>query len=135
VSFGSAITHASSDTGSALSERILAGQNAVLRRLAESQPLAVVLDVLCQALEEVMPGAACSILLLDEAGERLRHATAPSLPADYIAAIDGVRIGPTVGSCGRAAFLRRTIVVDDIETDPLWADWRKLARQHDLRTC
>jgi signal transduction histidine kinase len=118
-----------------LSERILAGQNQALRLLAEGQPLAVVLDALCRALEAALPQAACSILILDEAGERLHHAAAPSLAPTYTAAIDGIAIGPLVGSCGTAAYRRATVVVVDIAVDPLWADWRELALRHGLRAC
>src|SRR5262249_52033307 len=77
----------------------------------------------------------CSILLLDEDGRHLRHAAAPSLPAEYMAAIDGREIGPRVGSCGTAAHYGHAIVVTDIETDPLWADFSEFALQHGLRAC
>jgi signal transduction histidine kinase len=50
-------------------------------------------------------------------------------------AIDGSSIGPRAGSCGTAAFLKRTVIVSDIETDPLWDDYRALARAHGLRAC
>jgi signal transduction histidine kinase len=122
-------------TGLARSERVLAGQNWVLRLLAGGQPLEVVLDALCRAHEAVIPSAACSVLLLDAAGERLRHAAAPSLPPDYAAAIDGLRIGPAVGSCGTAAYFGRPVIVEDVDVDPLWADWRELAQRHGLRAC
>jgi signal transduction histidine kinase len=114
---------------------LLAGQNHVLRLLAEGQPQEVVLGALCHELEAVMPGAACSVLLLDETGERLRHAAAPSLPAAYTAQIDGIRIGPAVGSCGTAAHRGRPVVVADIDADPLWTDWREVARRHHLGAC
>ena len=52
---------------------------------------------------------------------------APSLPDEYTRAIDGATIGPRVGSCGTAAFTKKQIIVSDIETDPLWADYRDLA--------
>ena len=75
----------------------------------------------------------CSVLLLD--GKTLRHGAAPSLPDEYNRAIDGVTIGPMVGSCGTAAFTKSQIIVSDIETDPLWADYRDLALRHGLRAC
>jgi signal transduction histidine kinase len=115
--------------------RLLAGQNQVLRLLVEGKPLAVTLEALCYALEEVMPGSACSILLLDAPNGQLRHVASPSLPASYAAAIDGVRIGPMVGSCGTSAYLRQPVVVCDITADPLWADYRDLAAAHSLRAC
>jgi diguanylate cyclase (GGDEF)-like protein len=60
---------------------------------------------------------------------------APSLPAHFSAAIDGAAIGPRVGSCGTAMYERRLVVVEDIETDPLWADFRHLALPLGLRAC
>jgi hypothetical protein len=76
-----------------------------------------------------------SILLLDESGRHLRHAAGPSLPRAYCDAIDGGEIGPSAGSCGTAAFLGHPIYVTDIESDPLWADYRVVALQHGLRAC
>ncbi|MFX5793273.1 GAF domain-containing protein, partial [Acinetobacter baumannii] len=57
---------------------------------------------------------------------RLHPLAAPSLPASYSAALDGVPIGPNVGSCGAAAFHNRPVLVGDIATDPLWADYKHL---------
>jgi diguanylate cyclase (GGDEF)-like protein/PAS domain S-box-containing protein len=77
----------------------------------------------------------CTILLMDSEEGRLRHGSAPSLPESYYRAIDGAPIGPSAGSCGTAAYRKEQVVVTDIETDPLWADYRELARQHGLRAC
>lgn len=76
-----------------------------------------------------------SILLLDADGKRLVHGAAPSLPCSYCEAIDGVEIGPDVGSCGAAAYLDQAIYVTDVATDPLWKDYRDLALEHGLRAC
>jgi GAF domain-containing protein len=76
-----------------------------------------------------------SVLLLDEAGTHLTHCAAPSLPEPYCAAIDGVAIGPNVGSCGTAAFLGHSVFVTDIATDPHWVDYRAVALEHGLRAC
>jgi hypothetical protein len=44
--------------------------------------------------------------LLDEDGLHLRYGVAAKLPEAYRAETDGVCIGPNVGSCGAAAYLR-----------------------------
>lgn len=75
-----------------------------------------------------------SVLLLED-GKRLREAAAPSLPAAYNAAIDGVEIGPAVGSCGTAAYYGEAVFVDDIKSDPLWVDFKDIALEHGLRAC
>src|SRR5262245_24902670 len=53
----------------------------------------------------------------------------------YTDAIDGAVIGPCAGSCGTAAYRGAQVVVSDIATDPLWADYRELALPHGLRAC
>jgi signal transduction histidine kinase len=72
-------------------------------------------------------------LLVD--GNRLRHGGAPSLPKAYTDAIDGGVIGPCAGSCGTAAYRGQQVIVEDIATDPLWADYRDAALLHSLRAC
>ena len=60
---------------------------------------------------------------------------APNLPAAYTRLIDGLAIGPHVGSCGAAAWRGKTVIVSDTETDPLWQDFRGIAAQFNLRAC
>lgn len=122
--------------GSARSSLLLAGQNQALQLALSGAPLAQVLDLLVQTAETQSDGSFLgSILLLDEDGRHLRHGAAPSLPAAYNEAIDGIAIGPGVGSCGTAAHFGHAIVVIDIETDPLWAAFKDLALAHGLRAC
>jgi diguanylate cyclase (GGDEF)-like protein len=107
----------------------------VLELIAGGGELPIVLDALCKRMETHLPGALCSILLLDSDGRHLRHGASPSLPLAYSRAIDGVAIGPAVGSCGTAAFLGEQVVVEDIGNSPLWADYLDLAEQNGLRAC
>ena len=71
-------------------------------------------------------------------GQELQHAAAPGLPASYKEAVNGLLIGPHVGSCGTAAFRGHPIYVSDISTDPLWARYPNIARmalETGLRAC
>jgi len=112
---------------------LLASQAHVLEMVAIGAPLSDVLDALCLLMERQKRGLICSVLLLD--GEHLRDGSGPSLPGTFRQAVDGVRIGPAVGCCGTAAFRRRSVVVRDIATDPLWNDYRDLALRHGLAAC
>jgi PAS domain S-box-containing protein len=114
-------------------ELLITSQNRVLELLASGAPLSAILETICRSVEELAPGVLCSILLLE--GDRLRHGAAPSLPHDYNQKVDGLKIGPTVGSCGTAAYLKKPVIVSDTFTDPLWADFRDIAQQYGLRAC
>jgi len=108
---------------------------AVLEMIMAQQPLSSILESLCLKIEEKSQGMVCSVLLLDTDGVTLRDGAAPNLPQDYRKAIDGVKIGPRVGSCGTAAYRKQPVVVIDIAEDPLWADFRSVASLHGLRAC
>jgi diguanylate cyclase (GGDEF)-like protein/PAS domain S-box-containing protein len=110
-------------------------QNRILELIASGTPLSNALDGLMLAVESQAPGMLCSILLPDGDGARLRTGAAPSLPESYNRAVDGVAIGPAAGSCGTAAYRKEQVIVTDIATDPLWADYRDLAAKHGLRAC
>jgi PAS domain S-box-containing protein len=116
-------------------EALLAGENRVLEMVAKGDALAAILDRLCMMVEEQSSGVLASILLMDANGKQLRHGGAPNLPKAYTEAIDGAFIGPSVGSCGTAAYRGEQVIVSDIGTDPLWADFRDLALRHSLRAC
>jgi diguanylate cyclase (GGDEF)-like protein len=118
-----------------LADALRDGQAEILEMIAMSAPLGDVLEHLVLLMESQFKGIIGSVLLLDETGSRLLHGAAPSLPDSYTKAIDGVCIGPKVGSCGTAAYLREAVVVADIMTDPLWEDYKGLAAEHGLRSC
>ncbi len=111
------------------------GQAHILEMIAMNAPLDEVLDHLVRLVESQLTGIFCSILLLAPDGVHLEHGAAPNLPPDYIKAIDGVGIGPDVGSCGTAVYRRETVIVKDIAHDPLWANYRDLAATHGFRSC
>src|SRR5881392_471283 len=116
-------------------EALLAGENRVLEMLAKGDSLAEILDTLCLLVEEQSSDVFASILLMDSNGKQLRHGGAPNLPNAYTKAIDGFFVGPSAGSCGTAAYRGEQVIVSDIATDPLWADFRDLALTHSLRAC
>ena len=116
-------------------QQLEAGQHHILELLATGRPLTELLEALCCVVEEQVPGMLISILVLDEDGRRLRHGAAMNLPQPYVRAVDGLEIGPCAGSCGTAAYRGETVIIDDIESDPLCVNFRELARVHDLRAC
>lgn len=131
----SAVNPDGADSAASQDDTLLTGQIRVLEMVATGAALADILDAVLRLCESQSPEMLCSILLLDPDGLRLRHGAAPSLPAEYMRAIDGASIGPRAGSCGTAAFRAEWVIVEDIGSDPLWSDYKDLALPHGLRAC
>jgi two-component system, cell cycle sensor histidine kinase and response regulator CckA len=106
----------------------------ILEEMATGAPLEHLLTFIVRFVEQEIPGSLCSILLANEAGTRLQHGAAISLPASYNKAVDGLSIRPGAGSCGTAAFLRKRVIVEDIESHPFWKGFQP-ARDAGLRAC
>jgi PAS domain S-box-containing protein len=111
------------------------GQSRVLEMIAADASLSEVLTSLVLLMEGQAEGLRCSILLLNRDGKHVRHGAAPHLPDAYIKEVDGAPIGPRNGSCGTAMFRRKPVVVSDVMTDPLWTDYRELAKICGLSAC
>src|SRR5258705_2525809 len=113
----------------------LAGQEKVLEMIAANSPLADVLERLVLLMEAQSPEMFCSVLLLSSDGDHIRHGAAPSLPEEYVKAVDGSPIGPKNGSCGTAMYRGKPVIVTDVLVDPLWEDYRDLAAASGMRAC
>ncbi len=92
-----------------------------------------VLNAYVNGIEGLFPNMRFSVLKVQN--NKLHKWSAPSLPDVYIDSINGMDIGPEAGSCGTAAYLKETVIVSDIETDPKWAKYKHLALPHNLRAC
>jgi PAS domain S-box-containing protein len=107
----------------------------ILSMIVGGASLTDVLTAIVLGIEAIAKDTMASILLLDADGVHVRHGAAPNLADEFNRAVAGRAIGPKAGSCGTAAYRREAVVVADIETDPLWDDYRELARAHALRAC
>ncbi|GIF20293.1 hypothetical protein BJ973_001801 [Actinoplanes tereljensis] len=117
-------------------QRLMAEHRALLEQIARQAPLTEVLDGMARCIEQLAPQEVLvSVLLADPDGRHLRHGAAPSLPAFYNEAIDGIATGDGVGSCGTAAHRREPVIVTDIATDPFWDDFRDLADRAGVAAC
>jgi diguanylate cyclase (GGDEF)-like protein/PAS domain S-box-containing protein len=115
-------------------EELLKLENEIFQIIYQNLPFKELCYLVISKIEQLLVDVKCSIFLLDKEGKRLWLVAAPSLPAVYVETIDGFEIGPSVGSCGTAAFLNKTIIVPDIENDPLWKDYFELALTYDLKS-
>src|ERR1700736_4507348 len=114
-------------------EALLAAEKRTLEMLANGACLADILERLCETIDAQASNIKSAVMLMDTDGVHLRPAAAPRLPKGWVEAITPLKIGPCVGSCGTAAYLKQRVIVSDIATDPFWADYRDLALSYGLR--
>jgi len=112
---------------------LLSAEKRSLEMIAHGANLTDILEELCRAIDAQAPDIISSILLMDPDGHRLRPAAGSRVPSGWAQAITPVTIGPCVGSCGTAAFLKKPVIVSNIASDPLWVDFRDVALSHGLR--
>jgi PAS domain S-box-containing protein len=114
---------------------LLEAQSDIIDVMARGTPLREALRHIALLVERLAPPALCTILLLDPDGRHLRHGAGPSLPDQYNQALNHLEIGPSVGSCGTAAFRKAPVIVSDIATDPLWEIPRDFILSFGLHAC
>src|ERR1700722_16649206 len=114
-------------------EALLAAEKRTLEMIANGACLADILESLCETIDAQASNIKSAVMLMDADGMHLRHAAGPRLPKGWIEAITPLKIGPSIGSCGSAAFLKQRVIVSDIAADPLWVDRRDLALSYGLR--
>lgn len=107
----------------------------ILKQVANKVSIHKILKGICFYMEMQNSNIKVSILLVSEDKKTLQHGAAPSLPKAYNNEIDGIEIGDKVGSCGTAAYTKQEIVVEDIENNPLWTEFKTLALSYNLRAC
>jgi len=105
----------------------------ILEMIVENIPVSDVFKTIISTFESHYPGIRGSILMVENG--RLCNGVAPNLPDEYNKAVNGLEIGPMVGSCGSAAFLGERVIVEDIATDPRWVSVKDLALSFNLRAC
>ncbi len=116
-------------------ELLLETEKQILEMIASDATLPEALEKIVLNIEALARVTIASVLLLGSDGLHVHYGAAPHLPKSYSDALEGAPIGPVAGSCGTALYRRETVIVTDIETDPLWDDYRTLARAHGLRAC
>jgi formate hydrogenlyase transcriptional activator len=114
-------------------EALLAAEKRTLEMIANGVRLADILESLCDTIDAQAGNIISAVMLLDTDGVHLSPVAAPRLPKGWIEAITPLKIGPGIGSCGSAAFLKQRVIVSDIATDPLWVDCRDVALSYGLR--
>jgi len=96
-------------------------ENRVLTLLGQGADLEELLNSIVLLGEASDPSIRGSILLYDSLQDRLMLKSAPSISEEYLELVkDGIPIGPNMGSCGAAAYLKQRVIIPDIQNSPLF---------------
>jgi len=109
-------------------------QQLIMAALADELPLTEIADQLCRRVEVIAPDVVASVLHVDSDGQ-IHPLGGPSLPDDYSRALEGVSIGPDIGSCGSAAYYGRAVLAEDLDTDPRWQPYKARPLEVGLKAC
>jgi CheY-like chemotaxis protein len=110
------------------------GQRAIVEGIVRGDSLREVLTALAKLAERHSPGGMrCSILVLDEAEGVLRTMGQPSLPEEFVAAIDRLVPAPQRASCGHAAAVGEQVLTTAIADDPWWRDFAGFMASHGIQ--
>src|ERR1019366_6386942 len=102
------------------SEAIAAGGRRGVEKNAGKGPPRSLLEAICEVIERVMAGGFCAINLFDQEHQFLSFGVAPSLPREFVAAMDRAPVGIRYGSCFAAVYLSRQEGVAGVDTDAVW---------------
>jgi diguanylate cyclase (GGDEF)-like protein/PAS domain S-box-containing protein len=111
----------------------LDGYAQVLEMVTQGTPIGETLLAITNLVEKLSPDLLCSIMVVQD--DVLRMAAAPSLPDDFVAAIDGVPVAEGRGACGTAAYRVERVIVEDVVGDVLMAEYAELVAGSDIRSC
>jgi len=113
----------------------LADQQKIQDMIASHEPFMAILAEVTKMVAREMPSAIVTFMLYDPADETLSLVAGEGLSDAYRQAMQRVKIGPQVATCGRAASTQKVVITRDIDDDPNWADYRDTALKENLRAC
>lgn len=116
-------------------EALIVGQKEAFELALAGASLRDVMGVLAKTAAAQSDDSRTAIFFTDPIGARLRFAASCGMPESYTSAVDNFEIGPHQPSCGTAAYTGETLIVLDVERDPLWQPYLSLVLDHDIRSC
>lgn len=119
-----------------LIDSFAAGQTEVLEMILNRVPLSGILESIARRVELVSSGGVlCTIMLMNPEGTHLSLGAGPSMPVGFLKILESIPVAPGIGSCGTAAALGETFIVEDVSTHPYWSKSREITAECGLRAC
>ncbi|WP_323752869.1 EAL domain-containing protein [Marinobacter sp.] len=113
----------------------LADQQKIQDMIASHAPFMDILAEVTKMVARKMPDATVTFMLYDPADDTLSLVAGEGLSETYRTAMQRVKIGPEVATCGKAAFTRKAVITRDITAAPNWTAYRDSALKENLMSC
>ncbi|MEH6643710.1 EAL domain-containing protein [Vreelandella glaciei] len=114
---------------------LLEAQQDIHELIAQQAPLETTLDAIARWIGIQLPGAIVAFMRFDPTRCSLSLYPCHRFSQAYYERLQDVPIGPTAASFGAAAYLRRQVITEDIQTDSRWECLRSAALTEGLRAC
>ncbi|HLT14360.1 MAG TPA: EAL domain-containing protein [Marinobacter sp.] len=113
----------------------LADQQKIQDMIASHAPFSDILGAVTRMVDRQMPDALVTFMLYNPTDDTISLVAGDGLSDAYVSAMQRVKIGPEVATCGTSAFYRKVIVTYCIADDVNWAPYRHHAVQEGLVSC
>lgn len=111
------------------------GEQQVLEEIASGQNLHRALRTLIKMLEQQLPGALCTVMMLKEEQSRLLVAASSAMPDDVTRRIAAIRVTPGAPSFADSVATGQRRIVEDTTVESSWRELRTLSDRFQLRSC
>ena len=115
--------------------KILEFQQEILELIVLGNNYKEICEKICLLIERLLDNAVASVMLLDKGKQCMNVFAAPSIPAECIARLNGLRPGPEAGSCGNAVFRQEAVFIESTLDDPRWQSIREIAIDFNILSC
>lgn len=116
-------------------QELLEFQQVLIERIASGAPIRECLEAICFAIENLFQEECVKSSILLLCNDHLFIGAGPSLDPAYNESVDGIQIGPNVGSCGTTAHFQRPTIVEDVYQSEEWRNFIELPDRFGFRSC
>jgi two-component system cell cycle sensor histidine kinase/response regulator CckA len=111
-------------------------KNLILEMISKSENISLILEFIINFIEALSDDVMrCSIMIIDESGNHFKNGASPNLTEPFIKTIESYHISEKREPCGSSAFLKKPVIVEDIEKEQFPDIYKELARKNNLRAC
>lgn len=118
-----------------IQSRILNIEKKVLENIVGGKDLEPTLNLYLKEIESLHPSLMLTIMLVNQKETHLDFFIGSSLPAGLSAKLKEVPIEEGAGACGTSGFLKRPVIVPDVQQHPYMKDYFNLAKTHTINAC